>query len=116
MHRELKMKMLPFGVLIVAAASLSANVWQDQKIKALELRPASYRMDQPFVQKAAAYWLEKSTSNGGLSDMYNRYAKVIYFGERVCVSLDLISGVGGTPVYCFNKKSGALVERYDDVE
>lgn len=112
----MKVNLFSAGLLIVMLASLLANIWQHNELEKLRLKPASRESDAPFVQKASAYWIRKSTAEGARSDMDNRYARVMYFGGRVCVSLQLMDGVGGIPVYCFDEKSGQLIEKYDEVE
>lgn len=113
---RMRANLFPVGLTIFLVTSLLINIRQYKELEKLRLEPASWEMDAPFVQKASAYWIKNLTADGAKSDMDGRYARVIYFDRRVCVSLVIKFGVGGNPVYCFDKKSGQLIEKYDDVE
>ena len=111
----MKVNLFSAGLLIVMLASLLTNIWQHNEIQRLMARPASTKYDEPFVQKAWVHYSKKIETSPQKA-MDNRYARVMYFGGRVCVSLQLMDGVGGIPVYCFDEKSGQLIEKYDEVE
>ena len=112
----MKLHLLTGGLALIAAISLGTNIWQHKFIESLELKPASFKSDEPYIQKAEIYWAQKDGTTV-IKAMDCRYGKVIYFAEWICVSLEIeAGGVGGVPVYCFDERSGQLKNRYDDVE
>ena len=112
----MKLRFVTLGLALVVLISLGINVWQHKIIQTLRLRPASVASDEPYIRKAATYWGQKVGKTPSKA-MIDRYGKVIFFFQQACVSLELeAGGVGGTPVYCFDKRNGRLNERYDNVE
>lgn len=79
-------------------------------------RPMFSAEDQPYIDRAVRLWSWKTNSSPEQA-MRSRYVMAMYFPEETCVSIQLETyGVGGEPIYCFNRKSEALTKRYDDVE
>jgi len=49
--------------------------------------------------------------------MQNRYAVAVHFPGEVCVELRLrLGSLGGSPVYCFDRKSKAVTRKLDQIE
>lgn len=105
-----------YVALFIAALSVIGNVVQSKKLSEIKLKPASTEYDKPYIDAAAFYWAKKTHDHPNLA-MRERYAKVMYIGGDVCVSLEIdLGGVGGVPVYCFDQTSRRLTRKYDDVE
>jgi hypothetical protein len=112
----MKSRSIAFGLTLATLLSVAINIWQQTLIRDLQLKPASVKSDEPYIQKAAFYWSQKTGTTPGKA-MVDRYAKVMFFDGRVCASIEVeAGGVGGVPVYCFDERSGRLLARYDDVE
>jgi hypothetical protein len=112
----MKSRSIAFGLTLVTLLSVAINIWQHALIGELKLKPASVKSDEPYIQKAAVFWSQKTGTTPSKA-MVDRYGKVIFFAGRVCVSVEVeAGGVGGVPVYCFEERSGRLLARYDDVE
>lgn len=113
---SMKLRLKMVSLALVALISIAINVWQHNLIQDLKLRPASVASDEPYIRKAAIYWGQKNATTA-IRAMKDRYGKVMFLPGRACVSLELeAGGVGGVPVYCFDERSGRLMNRYDDVE
>src|SRR4051812_37184541 len=83
---------------ILLAGSVLGNVHQHGEVKALQRRPPSTPSDDVYVRRAASLWApqDRVPLARALDD---RYARVIYFADEVCVSLEgELGGVGGVPV------------------
>lgn len=100
----------------LSVASLAVNVVQNRQLKQLRTEPPSTASDQRYIDSAIQLWsahIRRPPEHA----VEGRFAKVMYIGEEVCVSLEInVGGVGGTPVYCFRGNDGKLTRRYDKVQ
>lgn len=72
-------------------------------------------VDQQLITRAETLWTQKEPR--GTIESQGRYAQVIHFPNKTCVSFELRpGGLGGVPVYCFSPADDKLVEQIDDVE
>ncbi len=73
------------------------------------------RVEQRLIEKSESLWRQKEPRS--TVEQQGRFAQVIHFPDRTCVSFELKpGGVGGVPVYCFNPSNDELVQRTDEVE
>ena len=109
-------KVVSIALFIALVFSLNLNRQQRKLIDDLNARPPSVPSDEPFIKQAARFWAAKNKTTAD-QILEHEYGKVIYFPRWACVSLQIeVGGVGGTPVYCFDRQTGKLVWRFDDVE
>lgn len=104
---------------LLAAAltcSLVFNGWQQKKLSEYESLLFHGDWHSIYVKKAVLLWRQKSGESD--SDIKaGRFANVIELGKTICVQLNFSDfSLGGVPVYCFDRKTTRLIERYDDVE
>lgn len=72
-------------------------------------------VQQGLIEKSKSLWKQKEP--GKTIEQQGRFAQIIHFSDRTCVSFELRSGgVGGVPVYCFNPYNDKLIQRMDEVE
>jgi len=103
-------------LLIAIAISSIINLFQWNEIEKLRSMPPSTASDEQYINYAASLWAKK-THVSVVEAMKERYARVIYFQQSVCVSIENdLGGVGGVPVYCFDVHNNSLIRRFDDVE
>ena len=103
-------------VALLLALSIAGNFWQLSQSNLIQKQPSSRSMDAAYIAKAGALWATKVRETQQIA-MKNRYAISMHFPSKICVQLTLNRGsVGGNPVYCFERETLRVLEKYDEVE
>jgi len=101
----------------VACVSVGINIWQYNKTAYLDQKQDFIvASDQPYIARAVEAWA-RFTRQGRDTAMEDRHPVVVEFANELCVKLALDRGsAGGSPVYCFDKRTLALTRRHENVE